>query len=187
MNTTAGPEAAPELFVAFANADVRDPVALDAWLSTSGIGPTRGARSRLERELPAFAELQELVRSVADRTEAGELPRRDQVEALNRVLRDGLHYHELRLADDHARLAATPVGDPFAQARATVAASLARFLAEEDPRRLRRCASDTCRWLFVDRSPGRRRRWCDMKVCGNRTKVRRHRERARGRSSASTA
>jgi predicted RNA-binding Zn ribbon-like protein len=39
--------------------------------------------------------------------------------------------------------------------------------------RLRACGSDTCRWLFLDTSKNHTRRWCDMKVCGNRMKARR--------------
>jgi predicted RNA-binding Zn ribbon-like protein len=39
--------------------------------------------------------------------------------------------------------------------------------------RVRACESDTCQWLFLDTSRNRSRRWCDMKVCGNRSKVRR--------------
>lgn len=38
--------------------------------------------------------------------------------------------------------------------------------------RLRACPS--CGWLFFDSSRGKRRRWCSMKDCGNREKVRRH-------------
>jgi predicted RNA-binding Zn ribbon-like protein len=38
---------------------------------------------------------------------------------------------------------------------------------------LRCCANETCRWLFLDASKNRTRRWCDMKVCGNRMKARR--------------
>jgi predicted RNA-binding Zn ribbon-like protein len=38
--------------------------------------------------------------------------------------------------------------------------------------RVRECGDDTCRWMFVDRSKNHSRRWCDMKVCGNRAKVR---------------
>jgi hypothetical protein len=37
----------------------------------------------------------------------------------------------------------------------------------------RRCASSTCQWLFLDTSKNHTRRWCDMKVCGNRNKARR--------------
>jgi predicted RNA-binding Zn ribbon-like protein len=37
------------------------------------------------------------------------------------------------------------------------------------------CPGVGCGWLFAD--PRRRRRWCDMAVCGNRAKARRHAER----------
>lgn len=33
-----------------------------------------------------------------------------------------------------------------------------------------------CRWLFLDKSKNQSRRWCDMKVCGNRAKARTHYE-----------
>jgi predicted RNA-binding Zn ribbon-like protein len=36
-----------------------------------------------------------------------------------------------------------------------------------------------CHWLFVDRSRNRTRVWCDMRVCGNRAKARRHYARRR--------
>jgi predicted RNA-binding Zn ribbon-like protein len=52
--------------------------------------------------------------------------------------------------------------------------------------RLRECASETCEWLFIDRSRNGSRRWCDMNDCGNRAKVRRFRQRQRApRSRAS--
>jgi len=41
--------------------------------------------------------------------------------------------------------------------------------------RLTECASDTCGWFFLDTTKNRSRRWCDMKGCGNRDKVRRYR------------
>lgn len=37
------------------------------------------------------------------------------------------------------------------------------------------CPGAGCGWLFAD--PRRRRRWCDMAVCGNRAKARRHAQR----------
>ena len=39
--------------------------------------------------------------------------------------------------------------------------------------RVSACGADTCRWLFLDTSKNHTRRWCNMKVCGNRTKARR--------------
>jgi predicted RNA-binding Zn ribbon-like protein len=40
--------------------------------------------------------------------------------------------------------------------------------------RVRRCANDQCRWLFLDDSKGGTRRWCTMSMCGNRAKAHRH-------------
>ncbi|TMH87272.1 MAG: CGNR zinc finger domain-containing protein, partial [Betaproteobacteria bacterium] len=40
---------------------------------------------------------------------------------------------------------------------------------------LRRCASPTCYWLFLDETKNCSRRWCEMASCGNLMKVRRHR------------
>ena len=44
-----------------------------------------------------------------------------------------------------------------------------------DPARLERIkACPNCYWLYLDESRNRSRRWCDMNVCGNRAKARRH-------------
>jgi predicted RNA-binding Zn ribbon-like protein len=45
--------------------------------------------------------------------------------------------------------------------------------------RLKACRSDVCHWLFYDRSRNRSAVWCSMAVCGNRTKTRAYRTRAR--------
>jgi predicted RNA-binding Zn ribbon-like protein len=58
-----------------------------------------------------------------------------------------------------------------------VARSAAELLTSHDLHRVRECASDTCTWLFVDRSKNHSRRWCDMNDCGNRAKARRHYQR----------
>lgn len=43
--------------------------------------------------------------------------------------------------------------------------------------RIRECAADDCRLVFLDTSRPGRRRWCSMQRCGNRHKVRDHRAR----------
>ena len=62
-----------------------------------------------------------------------------------------------------------------------VVRAAAELLVSPERALVRRCASPTCLWLFLDRTKNHRRRWCDMKVCGNRAKVRQHRLRARSR------
>ena len=38
--------------------------------------------------------------------------------------------------------------------------------------RIRQCRGEACGWLFLDRSPAKKRSWCSMADCGNRAKVR---------------
>jgi predicted RNA-binding Zn ribbon-like protein len=45
--------------------------------------------------------------------------------------------------------------------------------------RLKSCENHECGWAFYDRSHGRRGRWCEMSICGNRMKNRSLRARRR--------
>ncbi len=54
---------------------------------------------------------------------------------------------------------------------AAVARSGAEIVAEGTRARLRLCANPHCGLFFYDNSRTRRRRWCSMAVCGNRSKV----------------
>ena len=60
-----------------------------------------------------------------------------------------------------------------------VARSAAELLTSSELPQVRECAADNCAWLFIDTSKNRSRRWCDMAVCGNRAKARRHYARAK--------
>ena len=91
--------------------------------------------------------------------------------------------------EGHLRIEADPEGfgwtweapvDRFDRILWPIARSAAELLTSPDVADLRECASDRCSWLFLDRSRTRRRRWCDMKVCGNRAKARRHYRRKKG-------
>ena len=192
----AWPEATcqPELFIEFANhlklSSADEPSGVDvstlrSWLTDHGLLKGRTADARLERDVPAFRELRALVRGIAARVDEGEAPTGRQVSAINRVMRDGLHYHALRATEGVRHVSMEPVGDELQQARATVAGSLAHYLADHDAHRLGVCADETCGWLFIDESPAGRRRWCDMRTCGNRAKVARHRARARQTTTVS--
>jgi len=58
-----------------------------------------------------------------------------------------------------------------------IAESAAELLTSARLKKVRACAGARCEWLFLDESRNHSRRWCDMKVCGNREKARRHYER----------
>jgi len=59
-------------------------------------------------------------------------------------------------------------------------AIVARAMEDGTWQRLKACPADDCQWAFYDASRNRSAVWCDMRVCGNRAKVRGFRERTRG-------
>jgi predicted RNA-binding Zn ribbon-like protein len=54
-----------------------------------------------------------------------------------------------------------------------LALSAAELMTSDEMERVRACGNLECRWLFLDSSKNHTRRWCDMKICGNRMKARR--------------
>ena len=66
----------------------------------------------------------------------------------------------------------------IAQTLSTLAREAVGRLEEHGHGRVRRCAAEDCRLVFVDESRTGSRRWCSMQRCGNRAKVRAHRARS---------
>ena len=77
--------------------------------------------------------------------------------------------------------AGVPVLEPRGSgAEAAVAAILALVydaIARGTWSRLKACRKRSCRWAFFDRSKNGSGAWCSMRVCGNREKAQRRRER----------
>ena len=55
----------------------------------------------------------------------------------------------------------------------TLSQAVAELLLSDRMGLIKTCDVETCRWLFLDTSKNHTRRWCNMKVCGNRMKARR--------------
>jgi predicted RNA-binding Zn ribbon-like protein len=80
----------------------------------------------------------------------------------------------LRGDDSSVAAPGKPFGDPATPIalEAALAVSALSLMSQDSLRRLRICRN--CNWLFLDRSRNGSRLWCDMAVCGNRQKARRH-------------
>lgn len=100
--------------------------------------------------------------------------------ALNRALAAAPARQRLARRDGAYVWATAPLAPTAPALLAPVLWSAADLLARAD-RRVRVCANPECQWLFLDRSKGGTRRWCDMRACGNRAKARRHYLRRTGR------
>ncbi|MGH2488201.1 MAG: CGNR zinc finger domain-containing protein [Candidatus Limnocylindria bacterium] len=168
---------------------VPDADALIGWLRRTRLLSDRAASAErallrddpdeAARRVQRFHDLRDLIRAIAVEVTTSEQLSHGNVRALNHILRHGLHYHQLEVSPDGAEYGLARVGDRLDQARATIAGTLADFLAGRAVSRLRICASEGCREIFIDRSPTGRRRWCDMRTCGNQAKAARHRARLR--------
>lgn len=118
--------------------------------------------------------LRELVEASVERRPPADRALRE----VNRALR--VHYVTYLVpAPDGVSLDHRHEGDPVEGALGRLTESVARELTEGRPERLRVCENPECRWIFVDTSHSGRRKWCDMRTCGNRVKVARHRQRRR--------
>jgi predicted RNA-binding Zn ribbon-like protein len=86
----------------------------------------------------------------------------------------------LQKASEHLHLVQTDAAfdwrfdapDHFDSVLWRMARSAADLLASDQLPLVRACSSETCMWFFLDTSKNHHRRWCDMKRCGNRAKVR---------------
>jgi len=68
--------------------------------------------------------------------------------------------------------------DPAAGAIALIAREAVELLSGPERELIRECAAaPACSLLYLDRSRGRRRRWCEMQRCGSRAKMADYRQR----------
>ncbi|ATY84519.1 hypothetical protein CVV65_05740 [Kyrpidia spormannii] len=81
-------------------------------------------------------------------------------------------------------LVPVPMGSPADALASLVALDALRLLAGGDLRTLHRCANPDCVLLYMDATG--RRKWCSMKICGNRAKVARHQAQAKNKAVETT-
>jgi predicted RNA-binding Zn ribbon-like protein len=162
------PNAAPEplrlvqLFVNTINLESGDEW-LAAWLEEQGVKPSA-------RELDQAREVREAIRELLF-ANSGQRVKGDPAAALNRagsVLRADFASGELKAEVEG-----------LAGALGRVLAIAFKAMADGTWSRLKACRNHRCRWAFYDESRNRSARWCSMQLCGNRTKTRAYRARAR--------
>jgi predicted RNA-binding Zn ribbon-like protein len=73
----------------------------------------------------------------------------------------------------------SPAGSGLPATIATVLATVYDAARAGTFDRLKLCRETSCRWAFYDESKNGSGTWCSMRVCGNRNKARRRRERSR--------
>jgi predicted RNA-binding Zn ribbon-like protein len=128
--------------------------------------------------LAAVLALREALYRVIDAASFGRKPSSADLATINTEVGAAFSRAHLKVEAEGLSLAFEPAG------RSTLAAvvldpiirAAVDLLTTDALARVRRCADESCAWLFLDTTRSGTRRWCDMKECGNRNKVRRFRD-----------
>lgn len=153
---------------------LRSPRDLARWLDVHGLlGADADEAEVRESDLRRAISLREALRALSAGHAGGSTDPRAAGE-LQRVAERGrlsVHFG----ADGSASF--EPRAPGFAGALARLLVPIAAASRDGTWQRVKACRSDECRWAFYDHSRNRSGVWCDMAVCGNRTKVRAYRRR----------
>jgi len=105
-----------------------------------------------------------------------EVPRPD-LDLLNREISLALPNMRIQNGSGSFRWAWSGDASSIDQPLWAVVRSAGEMLTSEHIVRVGQCHGDACAYLFLDSTKNRSRQWCDTRVCGNRSRVSRYRER----------
>src|SRR6266849_3361647 len=117
--------------------------------------------------------LREAIWGVFSALASGEAPRDDDLELIGDAAASGAARSRLVYDREGIGWSLPSDGDDLERPLWEIARSAADLLTSTARDRVKECASETCEWVFLDKSRNRSRRWCDMSDCGNRAKARR--------------
>ncbi|GAA4179310.1 CGNR zinc finger domain-containing protein [Gryllotalpicola koreensis] len=151
------------------------PDALHEWLRQNGLEP---ARYPTATDVELFAVTREALHRVTVQALHGEAASPADAHAVAEALSAdrGL---EIERGDAGLRIRRP---DSAQEALARLTRTAVEDLTGPHVAQLHACGDDTCAGVFLD--PTGRRRWCTDQSCGNRLRVRAHRERTRQTSGA---
>jgi predicted RNA-binding Zn ribbon-like protein len=124
-------------------------------------------------------ELRDRIFRIFSAVAAGRQPQEPDLEALNGILSKTLPRLRVIASAQRFEWEWSGTENELDKMLWPVVRSTAELLVSEDVTRVRECAGEDCGWLFEDVSRNRLRRWCEMKICGNRAKARRHYQRVK--------
>jgi predicted RNA-binding Zn ribbon-like protein len=138
----------------------------------------RRARAMHNRALETRDSLYEVLHATA----RGARARAVHLERVREAERDALSHGRLEASSEGGFTWRWADRDDLGRILWPVIHDAATLLTSPELERLKACAA--CRWLFVDNSRNKQRRWCTMEVCGTHEKMRRYiARRAAGRTS----
>ncbi|GAA0504379.1 CGNR zinc finger domain-containing protein [Salinibacillus aidingensis] len=121
--------------------------------------------------LPLIKNIRLSLRKVYEGFADGKKPKENWINNLESLIEKAPFTYQL----EENVLIAKPIGKPEDALIALLAYDAIKLFAENKLSNMHRCANPDCVLLFMDTRG--RRKWCSMKICGNRKKVTRHQKR----------
>jgi predicted RNA-binding Zn ribbon-like protein len=150
------------------------PESLLRWLQIAGLASSPSFCSSENYEEALF--LREAIHNTLHSLILNQKPNSNEIDAINKAARFPISVPQLNSSADSI-LRDSP--DSVKACLAIIARDAITLMGDTERHRLKICTSDSCQMLFWDFSPGKRRRWCAMSICGNRRKIALHRQRLR--------
>jgi predicted RNA-binding Zn ribbon-like protein len=123
--------------------------------------------------LEAARELREALAAILYGAKNGRKPDAEPVKTLERCLNVARAHQELGWDAGRLQWCWTDAESAPDLPLWQIALSAERLMTSDQLAWVRECGNPECRWLFLDTSKNHTRRWCDMRLCGNRMKARR--------------
>jgi predicted RNA-binding Zn ribbon-like protein len=138
------------------------------------------AENKAAKVVEAVRELREAAAEVLYTAVNGKSPSSSALRRLQACFAEAKERQELRWDGEKLRWSLPQTTSLPGLPLWLLSLGTASFMTSEQMHLLRECGNAECRWLFVDTSKNHTRRWCNMKICGNRMKARRFKAQHKG-------
>jgi predicted RNA-binding Zn ribbon-like protein len=146
---------------------------LGAWLRDNGLVERKAALRPTRADVLRVRRVRDALRALAQRNNGIPCECEPAVlEAASRAAEIAMSFDPLTST---SQLRPTAPGVDGALGR--IVSAVHGAMADKTWLRLKACADDGCAWIYFDHSKNGCSRWCSAETCGNRSKVKRYRER----------
>ncbi|WP_348262365.1 CGNR zinc finger domain-containing protein [Telmatobacter sp. DSM 110680] len=136
--------------------------------------------SKAAQVVAAVRELREAAAEVLYAALEGVGPSASSMKVLEKCFREAREYERLLWDGEKLAWELSQSPAPAELPLWMLSLKFEDLMTSDEMHKLRECGNAECRWLFLDTSKNHTRRWCDMKICGNRMKARRFKAQRRG-------
>jgi predicted RNA-binding Zn ribbon-like protein len=156
---------------------------LAEWLFEAEVVDARGERaitrkwndhavsaSALEQAREFRAVLRRIIGNIVQAKPVG----KSSIEEINRILRKQNEYSYLRRENGEYKMRSQLLFDQPVHLLSPIAKSAADLLVNANFSLIKKCENPNCILYYYDTSKNQKRRWCSMKICGNRIKAATH-------------